>query len=96
MSITGGGFFSVDVFFFLSGFLCSYPLLQKMYPAKGKINVPMTYFHRYYRLIFPILAVTLFMSSYYKYIGDGPMWPAQVESQRERCHKYWWSNVLFI
>lgn len=52
-ALVPGGFFAVDVFFYLSGFLTFYLLTQRMYPKGGRDNYPMIYFHRWYRLAFP-------------------------------------------
>lgn len=29
------------------------------------------------------------------YIGDGPMWPKQIESA-ENCRESWWTNLLYV
>jgi peptidoglycan/LPS O-acetylase OafA/YrhL len=55
-----GAYFSVDVFFFLSGFLGVYLMTEKLYPKKGKASYPLIYLHRYLRLI-PALVFSLFM-----------------------------------
>lgn len=73
-SVIPGGMYAVDSFFYLSGFLSCYLLTTKMYPKKGKISVPLLYFHRYYRLIFPIVFCTLIMMYIMKYAGDGPVY----------------------
>ena len=73
-SIVPAGMYAVDSFFYLSGFLSCYLLTSKMYPKKGKISLPLLYFHRYYRLIFPIVFCTLLMMYFMKYLGDGPIY----------------------
>ena len=72
--IVPGGFYAVDSFFFLSGFLTFCLLASKMYPKKGKINFGLLYFHRYYRLIFPIIFVTGFTMFVMTHLGDGPFY----------------------
>jgi len=54
-TLVPGGFFAVDVFFFLSGFLTFYLLTIKIYPRKGRENYLMVYFHRWFRLFTPAL-----------------------------------------
>ena len=96
LTVIGGGFFAVDVFFFLSGFLCTYPLLEKVFAKGGKMNVPLLIFHRYFRLIFPIAAVTLFSVSLMKFTAEGPLWNQFAQNGADKCKKYWWTNLLFI
>lgn len=95
-----GGFYAVDSFFFLSGLLTFYLLTEKLLPKKGWAGFYKTfliYFHRYYRLIFPLVFVTLFTMYIMRYIGDGPMnrnlWDGLT---MKNCNKYWWTNFLFI
>lgn len=64
----------MDVFFFISAFLGSYLLLVKTYGSRKSINIPLLYFHRYYRLIFSIVLLTLFLMYIYPLLGYGPMW----------------------
>ena len=91
------GVYAVDTFFFLSGLLTCYLLTIKMYPKKGSTNFFLVYFHRYYRLIFPLMFVQGVAVCLAKYLGDGPIykqtWEALIDVP---CKKYWWSNLLFI
>lgn len=96
ISLIFGGTFSVDSFFFLSGFLTFYLVTAKMYAKKGSENYLLLYFHRYYRLIFPLLFVMGFCTSLIKYFGDGPVYYQTWDMLNEPCKKYWWSNILFI
>jgi len=52
-------------------------------------------FLRFARLL-PALSVVMFgYWSLLKYMGSGPVW-YQVAASVEPCHKYWWTNLLFI
>ena len=95
-SVGNGAFFAVDAFFFLSAFMGGYILLTKMVPKRGRINYPLLVFHRYYRLIFPIICVTLFISTLFRYFGSGPVWAEMTHRQEARCEKYWWTNLLMV
>jgi peptidoglycan/LPS O-acetylase OafA/YrhL len=68
-----GGFFGVDTFFFLSSFLGAYLLILKFSGGK-KFTWGMIYFHRYYRIMPPILLCIAFLMTFWMYFGDGPMW----------------------
>ena len=72
-SVVIAGVLSVDVFFFLSGFLVAYLFLQELLAKRGAVHLLKVYFHRYYRLVFPVAAITLFAATLYRYIGDGPL-----------------------
>jgi len=67
-----------------------------MYPRKGKDNYLLLYFHRYYRLVFPILFITFIGLFLIKYLGDGPYYRRNWEFLVEPCKTKWWTNLLFI
>ena len=57
----------------MAGFLGTYVLLGKLAKSKGKINIPLAYFHRWYRLV-PALALTILLFQYVMpFIVHGPM-----------------------
>lgn len=79
-ALVPGGLYAVDTFFFLSGFLSCYLLAVKAYPKKGKINWLLVYFHRYYRLIFPVVFVTFFSMFVIQFLADGPFYRRGLEN----------------
>ncbi|XP_031639007.1 nose resistant to fluoxetine protein 6-like [Contarinia nasturtii] len=86
---------SVDTFFFMSGLLVSINLLKHFEKTKGRINIPLLYFHRYLRLT-PLLGVTFLISmSLLKFLGNGPVWPLLMTKDTS-CEKYWWSALLYV
>ena len=94
--IVPGGFYAVDTFFFLSGFLSFYLLTVKTYKKSSILSWPLIYFHRYYRLIFPIIFVTLLTCFIIPYLGSGPAYRKSWEGFKIPCREYWWTNLLFI
>ena len=80
----------MDSFFFLSGFLAAYLMIAKFYPKKGKANYWVIYFHRFYRLLPPVIVLTLIASYLYVYFSGGPMWMHFAGEIRDNCRKYWW------
>ena len=94
--IVPGGFFAVDVFFFLSGFLAVYLMLVKLYSKRGKANYGLIYFHRFYRILPPVLMLMGLFQAFYIFLGSGPNWVTAVKNQMSNCSSYWWSNALFI
>lgn len=68
-----GGFYAVDAFFCMAGFLGTYVLLGKLAKSKGKINIPLAYFHRWFRLA-PALALLILLYMYVlPFVVHGPL-----------------------
>ncbi|XP_055844708.1 nose resistant to fluoxetine protein 6-like [Episyrphus balteatus] len=89
------GTVSVDSFFFLSGLLLAWMGLRELDKTKGKLNVPMMYFHRYIRLTPALAAVILFYVTLNKYIGSGPFRQALIDVHSS-CDETWWSTLLYV
>ncbi|GBO20351.1 Nose resistant to fluoxetine protein 6, partial [Araneus ventricosus] len=82
------GFYSVDIFFALSGFLQAWQFLKQ----KGELGFFSTIFHRLVRL-FPIYAVVVgFETVLFHLLGSGPLWPVD----GRKCTGYWWTNLIFV
>ena len=60
-----GGFFAVDVFFFLSAFLGAYLMLTKFFTKKS-MSFLLIYFHRIYRIVIPVGLVIAFFMTFYR------------------------------
>ena len=98
-SLVPGGYFAVDTFFYLSGFLTFGIMTQKLYSKGGWVgpkNTLLIYFHRYYRLIFPIIFVTIIALFLLRYMGSGPIFKQSMVFLEEPCRRNWWPNLLFI
>ena len=65
-------------------------------PRRNLSSLPLIYFHRFYRLVPPIVFLTLINQFILYYLGGGPLWPANMRGATENCKKYWWTNFLFI
>ncbi|XP_055947832.1 nose resistant to fluoxetine protein 6-like [Argiope bruennichi] len=88
------GFFSVDSFFVLSGFLTGYLYFQQAKKTDGKIPWLYFYIHRYIRLTPVYMIVLAFYTTLSPFLGSGPLWPdydVVVE-----CKNNWWWNILYI
>jgi len=97
MTIVMAAPYSVDIFFWLSGFLGAYLLLTGMKKKKGRIE---PYYgivlHRVLRL-WPMYAATLLLFwGVVKHLGDGPIFWSFVDKFVNTCDKYWWSHLIFI
>ncbi|XP_037084155.1 nose resistant to fluoxetine protein 6-like [Pollicipes pollicipes] len=86
---------SVDTFFLLSGVLVAYGFCN-VYEKTKKFNLPMFYIHRYLRLTAPYAFMIAIASTWFIYIGDGPVWSFTKSSGQLNCVKYWWRNLFYI
>jgi peptidoglycan/LPS O-acetylase OafA/YrhL len=87
--------FSVDSFFWLSGFLVAWLTLTEL-KTKKRINWFLYYFHRIWRLspaYFYALFFYMFISTH---LAEGPMWPKYLEMVEDTCGKYWWTNIIYV
>ena len=90
------GFFAVDVFFFISGFILSYFILIELVKSEGKLRWIMLYVHRIIRIL-PALAIAIGISNYViPPLFSGPIWKNYHSSLNLGCPKYWWATMMFI
>jgi len=91
--------FSVDTFFFISGFLVAFLTLKRMKEQnsyqKSLCMVPLMFLHRYLRLAPPVLFVVYFNIYLAVLVGSGPYWD-QMSSDRLACTRYWWRSAFFL
>lgn len=89
--------FSVDTFFWLSGFLMAFLLAQQLDSPRGMQlkGWVYLYFHRFYRILPAYMFVLLMCWAFTKYLGDGPVWFI-ADNLNQDCHHYWWTNMLFL
>ncbi|CAL1546946.1 unnamed protein product [Lymnaea stagnalis] len=90
------GFVSVDTFFTLSGLLTAYLTIKEMRKHGWKINWPLFYFHRFWRLTPPYMLTLLLVLGFMQYLGSGALWSNLEPADKENCEKYWWANLLYV
>ncbi|XP_031358810.1 nose resistant to fluoxetine protein 6-like [Photinus pyralis] len=86
--------FAADLFLQISGCLVAYNYLRRQLKRK-EFNIPSYYIERYLRLTPAVLAVMLFIITWFGYIGSGPLW-YQTKGAIEPCQTHWWSCLLYI
>ncbi len=94
------GTYSIDVFFFLSGFLSALTMTAQFEKIEGTENVVKavlsSYAHRYIRLLPLYLLAILISIGLVPYLfSDGPL-AVFNEWQMQICEEKWWHNLLYI
>jgi len=93
--IIGIGFYSVDVFFFVSAFLATYLMIGKFH-GKRFFNIPMVYLHRLIRVVPTLLLLYAMFFTFFQFLGSGPLWKPYTDDAIENCQRGWWQPILFI
>ncbi|GFU10867.1 nose resistant to fluoxetine protein 6 [Trichonephila clavipes] len=88
------GFYSVDAFFVLSGFLVAYLFFQQAAKTDGKIPWLYFYIHRFIRLTPVYMMVIAFYTTLMSHLGSGPLW--SIKDTDPNCQASWWWNILYI
>ncbi|KAG8173883.1 hypothetical protein JTE90_020463, partial [Oedothorax gibbosus] len=88
------GFYAVDSFFLLSGFLLAYIFFEAASKNDGKVPWLYFYIHRYIRLTPVYMIVIGFWATLYPLMGSGPFWT--MPQTDPGCINNWWRNVLYI
>lgn len=102
------GAYSVDTFFFISGFLVSYIYfrtnakgkLEKLSKGVNEITAGVFHFfglvgYRFVRLTTPYIFVLGVVEVSMKYFNQNSVFePPTLD--HETCPKYWWRNILYI
>ena len=91
--------FSVDTFFYMSGFLALYvglKKLSKLSPLQVLQGAPLMYLDRWLRLT----PLYMFIVWFYVYVipvtSTGPYWSTHLAGDVSNCKEYWWQNILYI
>ncbi|XP_017880967.1 nose resistant to fluoxetine protein 6-like [Ceratina calcarata] len=94
--------YSVDTYFFISGFLLSYILLKEIEKEQKPKSLPVRLkdlvlgiFKRYIRLTPAYLVVMLLSILNFNWYDKVSLFPAS-ENEASLCSKYWWRNLLYI
>lgn len=87
----------VDVFFWLSGFLGCYLMLELLKKRNGK-NQPylLIMLHRFLRLTPLYFGTMLFFWYVMASVGNGPVFFTYEDDYSGACDQFWWSHLLYI
>ncbi|XP_076473295.1 nose resistant to fluoxetine protein 6-like isoform X2 [Bombus vancouverensis nearcticus] len=102
MEIINNATFSVDTFFFMSGFLSSYIFLKEQQKLKGTLSITekakmfiQIIIKRYIRLTpayFVVILIAILNFTWHDHVSA--LLP--YEHPSAKCSKYWWTNILYI
>jgi peptidoglycan/LPS O-acetylase OafA/YrhL len=94
--ITSGAY-AVDIFFWLSGFLGVYILLNVTRKKNGKMQNPLLiWLHRFLRIV-PLYVITLFFFWFLmSAVGSGPIFFQFWRTRAKYCDTSWWSHLFFL
>jgi hypothetical protein len=96
--IVPGGFFAVDLFFWIGGFLGSHIMVRKLRKASASsfgAAIPLLAVSRWLRLVPSVLLVLGAYSMVQPHVGNGPFWIGQSDIS-DACSTYWWAEVFFL
>ncbi len=91
-----GAPFSVDAFFFISGFLAAYLLVVQLKTHGGRIHFLKLYLHRVLRIMPMYVTCILLFCFVLPMLGTGPGFHGYIEKAQEDCGRYWHWHMLFI
>ena len=60
------------------------------------MNIAIVYFHKVYRMIPPMVMFIIFYMTFFKYIGDGPVWAPLANDYVDGWKRDWWTHFLFL
>ncbi|XP_076810331.1 nose resistant to fluoxetine protein 6-like [Clavelina lepadiformis] len=89
-------YYSVDTFFLLGGLLVSYLGMKQLTTTNGRMNIALTYIHRFIRITPAYAYVILFSMGILKWLGSGPQWSNYPLLPHYVCQDVWWTNLLYV
>ena len=87
------GYFAVDTFFFIGGFLVAYAFLKEQ--STSFFKYPLAILNRYLRLIPAYFMAIMLFYKVYPHLNSGPYW-YQLQPGLTACDNNLWKTLLFI
>ncbi|KAI5724799.1 hypothetical protein M8J77_007310 [Diaphorina citri] len=85
----------LDTFFFISGFLLAWGIIQKLNKNRT-LNYSTMILNRVVRMYPMYILIIAFTIWVLPYVGEGPMWKPYAEAESQYCKQSWWQNLLFV
>ncbi|OMJ91780.1 hypothetical protein SteCoe_5560 [Stentor coeruleus] len=96
--IVYGGFYAVDTFFVVVGFLMTYHMIHDFQkPSHESIfrKIYKIIIHRYLLFSSVYFFLLFFFWTLQSYLRTGPMW-FEADRSTSMCEDYWWTNLIYI
>ncbi|XP_050668262.1 nose resistant to fluoxetine protein 6-like isoform X2 [Leptidea sinapis] len=95
MVFSGGAL--IQVYFMMSGCLLTHAL--KIGAEQHRISwtiFPLILIYRLGRVLPAIMMILGFTTTWFRHLGNGPLWNYYVSPAVSDCRQYWWSHLLFV
>lgn len=89
-------YIGVDTFFWLSGFLFGYLIVQENEKARGRIKWGLSIVSRILRILPLYMFILIFINFGISTWASGPKSYHIKDHAQGDCPEYWWTNILFI
>ncbi|KAH7645179.1 nose resistant to fluoxetine protein 6 isoform X1 [Dermatophagoides farinae] len=90
------GTFSVDIFFFISGYLVMHSLVRSMSADTSRLNLKTFYLNRYIRMTPTMMFLIFFSTTVLRYLGNGPEWLGSTVMFDHWCRNRWFLNLFYV
>ena len=87
--------YTVDVFFFMSGFLAFYLIYSELRAQNGQINYIKVFFHRFIRLSVMSWIIVASLAWVLSNVVEGPMKGNIDDRMENTCRTTWYANFLY-
>ncbi|OMJ91130.1 hypothetical protein SteCoe_6394 [Stentor coeruleus] len=96
--IVQAGFYAVDTFFWMSGFLAAYLFITEIEKNKNLylLKIFLAILHRFLRIIPVYMFCLFFFWTLQKHLGSGPGYVLIDEFFNGDCQDYWYTNLIFL
>ncbi|XP_027198414.2 nose resistant to fluoxetine protein 6-like [Dermatophagoides pteronyssinus] len=91
------GTFSVDIFFFISGYLVMHNLVRYMSAdTSSGLNLKAIYLNRYIRMTPTMMFIIFFSTTVLRHLGNGPEWFITTIMYDVWCRSQWYLNLFYL
>ncbi|XP_050668259.1 nose resistant to fluoxetine protein 6-like isoform X2 [Leptidea sinapis] len=87
----------MQVYFMMSGCLLVHSLkISGEHHAETWTMFPLIIIYRLGRVLPAIMMILGFTTTWFRHLGNGPLWNYYVSPAVSDCRQYWWSHLLFV
>ncbi|VVD03764.1 unnamed protein product [Leptidea sinapis] len=86
-----------QIYFVMSGCLLTHSRkINAEQRSESWMILPSLFICRLGRVLPPIMMILGFTTTWYRHLGNGPLWNYYVGTAVRDCRQYWWSHLLFV